>query len=135
MKKGLTFVEVLVSSIILASVLAGVIATFVSTRRVVGRSTERVAAANLVRQQFDSLYSAVRADSWDGSSLTVNPLADGVHDSADGSEFNLGSGTSTLIDNIQYSANYTVDADPDGDGTDHNSFIEVTTSINFDVPG
>ena len=115
MKKGVTLVEVLVSSIILASMVTGIISTFVSVRQQVGKGTYRVVATNLAAKQLDSLYSAVRADLID---VNGEPLQD---------DDNAALGTVTL-DNTDYDVKYKVTL-PSGV-----EYREVETTVKFEVP-
>lgn len=68
-KKSLSFLEILVSAIILATCIAGLLASFVVVRKAVLRSDKRLAAYNLARQQVEVLYPEVREDTWDTGAL------------------------------------------------------------------
>ncbi|MCP4652068.1 MAG: hypothetical protein GY858_01625 [Candidatus Omnitrophica bacterium] len=76
MKKSATLVEVVVSSIILATVFGGLMASFVSVRKYVGRANKRLVAANLARTTLNRLYIHVREDFWwAGGGLSLGPHA------------------------------------------------------------
>lgn len=125
-RKGITFVEVLVSAVILASVISGILATFVSVRRVVGKGAERLIASNLARRQLDSLYPAVRADKWDDADMTNNTLADGQHDAvADGA---LGT---VALGGVNYVVYYNVTAPVADPGAEYK---EAMVNITFTIP-
>jgi len=121
MKKAITLVEVLVSAIILASVLSGIVATFVSVRRSVGKGGERVTASNLARGRLDSLFAEVRADHLDPNSnstyLAGNALA-------------AGSSTTQTMDNVEYTVGYEVETPSTTD-----DYLNVTATVNFTVKG
>jgi type II secretory pathway pseudopilin PulG len=69
---GFTLMEIVVSLIILAAVFGGITATFIGVKRYVSRASRRLTAVNLGRQVLNSLYTRVRADTWNTGLLSVN---------------------------------------------------------------
>ncbi|MDP8289932.1 MAG: prepilin-type N-terminal cleavage/methylation domain-containing protein [Candidatus Susulua stagnicola] len=65
MRKGVTLVEVVVSSLILAIAFGGLLSTFVAVRKYITRANKRLIASDLVSQTLNDLYRAVRSDEWD----------------------------------------------------------------------
>lgn len=63
-KRGFTLVEVLVAMLILATVVGGVMASFVASQRFITRSTRRLQAANYSREVFELLKAGVNAQYW-----------------------------------------------------------------------
>jgi len=112
-RKAITFVEIIVSAVILATAIAGIMATFISTRRIVTKGTERVAAANLIRERLDSLAQEVRADTWDDA---AGALRNGASDSA-----------IQNVDGVDYTVSYTA-SDPGAE------YRRVTVTIDFEIP-
>ena len=108
-KKTATLMEVLVGSVLLVSIFATLLVTFVSVRRYIRRANRRLVAVNGSRGVLNSLYFQV-AENWDdsGGGLTV-----GLHDSG-----------SVIIDNENYSASYYV-YDTSGD------YRRVDVSVNY----
>jgi len=64
-RKGVTLVEVVVSSLILAIAFGGLLSTFVAVRKYITRANKRLIASDLVSQTLNDLYRAVRSDEWD----------------------------------------------------------------------
>ncbi|RKY44884.1 MAG: hypothetical protein DRP80_00815 [Candidatus Omnitrophota bacterium] len=77
-KKSLTFLEILVSALILATALGGVLASFVSVRKAVLRSDKRLAAFNIARGILEDLYKEVREDTWDTGRLNPGYTENGT---------------------------------------------------------
>ncbi len=71
MKKAVTLVEVIAGAMILSVTFAGLFAAFISVRKYVNRANKRLIAANLVTQQMNDLYRAVREDTWDSGALQL----------------------------------------------------------------
>ncbi len=69
MRKGVTLTEVIVGAVILSVAFGGLLATFVAVRKYVNRANKRLIAVNLATHQFDNLYRAVSADTWDSGDL------------------------------------------------------------------
>ncbi len=95
-KKSLSFLEILVSALILALTLSALLTTFVSVRKSIARSNERLGAFNLARRKLENLYRYVNASVWDQSGKELS------------SNFSQTSTTVNLYPNISYSINYTV---------------------------
>jgi len=115
-KKSLSFLEILVSALILALSLTALLATFVSVRKSIARSNERLGAFNLARQKLESLYHNVNASIWN---QTGNGLSSG---------FSEASTVSNLYPNITYSINYTV-SDVPINTTDNFDYRKVTLNV------
>jgi len=69
-KKGLTLLEILVASIILAIVTAGLANIFVVGKRYILRSRSRMAGGELGRVFLDPLQMDVRQDLWGSNCLS-----------------------------------------------------------------
>lgn len=63
-KKGLTLIEILVSAIILALVLTGLVNIFVAGKRYILHTRSRMTAAELSGFFLDPLQMQVRQDTW-----------------------------------------------------------------------
>ena len=63
-KDGLTLVEVIVSALILAVTVGGILSVFSTEKGVVDRTGRRMQAMNFARQKLEELKNAVRADTW-----------------------------------------------------------------------
>ena len=94
---GVTFIELIVSMIILSVVLAGLLHVFVLSKSFIVHSRSRIAAAELGRRFLDPLQDDVRADTWDALSLG-NTLA--VQATYAGSPISLA--------NVAYTPTYTI---------------------------
>ena len=77
-KKTFSLIELLVSAVILVTVLAGVLVTFMSVRQSVGRSIRRLTAVNIGRRVLDDLYAQVNASNWNSGPLSNNYTANGT---------------------------------------------------------
>jgi type II secretory pathway pseudopilin PulG len=65
MRKSLSLVEVIVSSVILALVFGSLLLAFVAARSSVERATKRLTAFNIARSTMNDLFREVRQDEWD----------------------------------------------------------------------
>jgi Tfp pilus assembly protein PilV len=76
--QGLLLIEVLISLVLMAAIVAGVFGSFVSSQRITTRANHRLLATNYTRQALEQLKSAVRADQWanpnDGDPLDLTPV-------------------------------------------------------------
>lgn len=75
-KFGFTLVEILVSTLILALVVSGIMASFISSQRFISRSQRRLQATYFARQMFEQLREGVNAQDWAnplGTRLEVQP--------------------------------------------------------------
>jgi len=115
--KAFSLMEILVGSIILVSIFGGITATFISSKRYVGRANRRLVAINLVRDVLSNLHIAVRADTWDTGDLRI-------HDGP------VPSVSDVQLDNFSYNNNtYNVAvADCDGQLCDYR---QVDVRINY----
>ncbi len=93
-KKSLTLTEVLMGSLITASVFVGLVSAILSVKKLNLRSLHRLQATQLAREVLESLYDDVREDWW---STGKGDLSLGLHTAGN-----------VVIDNINYSRNYTV---------------------------
>ena len=71
MRRGVTLIEVITGTIILAIAFGGLLATFVGVRRYVLRANKRLIAVDLVSQTMNDLYRAVREDTWNTGDLQI----------------------------------------------------------------
>ncbi|MBN2120071.1 MAG: hypothetical protein JW734_03315 [Candidatus Omnitrophica bacterium] len=111
-KKSLTFMEIVVSAMILASALAGLLASFVAVRRAVLRTDTRLAAYNLARQVLEDLYKDVDQATWDSGPLRIAS--------------NVPVGTVTIPpENIAYDLTYDVS------GVAGQDYREVTVRVRY----
>jgi len=77
-KRATSLLEILVSSLILALLVAGLANVFVSSRRLVLHARSRSAAAEMSRLFIAPLQLAVDQRTWDNPSAAVNSLALGT---------------------------------------------------------
>ena len=66
-KKGLTLIEILVSTIILALVMTGLVGIFIGGKRHILHSRSRMTAAELGKYFLDPLQMLVRQDTWNNA--------------------------------------------------------------------
>lgn len=71
MKKGFTLVEIIVSVIILALVILGMLSVFVGGTKHTVHSRERLVSAEVGKLFIDQMQGNVRQDTWDSA---ANPL-------------------------------------------------------------
>jgi prepilin-type N-terminal cleavage/methylation domain-containing protein len=62
--QGFTLTEIIVALLILSLVIGGVMASFVSTQRLISRSNRRLMATNYARQALELLRDGVNAVDW-----------------------------------------------------------------------
>jgi len=74
-KKGLSLLEILISLVVLALLMASLTNLFVTGKRYILHSRSRMAAGELGRLFLDPLQMAVRQDTWVNPN---NPLATGI---------------------------------------------------------
>ncbi len=107
-RRGFGFIEIITGAVILAFVMVGLFATFVSARKYMNKSKSRIVAINYIRSFLSSFYNEVREDTWNDSSSNLYP------------------GNHTLnISETGYSGNYSV--------SDNAWGREVTININYPV--
>jgi Tfp pilus assembly protein PilV len=73
-KKGLSLIEILVSCVILALVLTGLVNIFIAGKRYILHSRSRMTASELGRYFLDPLQMQVRQDQW-GNNCLSNPAS------------------------------------------------------------
>ena len=118
-KKSFGLTEIIVSAVILASVMAGFLATFVGVKKYINRSSRRTIAANYIRSELSSLYNEVREDTWD-----TGKLQDGKHTSLP-----------VTINAKGYSGSYTVtDCNTAGNCDNDGNYRRVEMKITLPSP-
>ncbi len=70
-KSGVTFIELLVSSVILALTLMSLLNVFSATRRLVSISDSRMSVAEIGKFVLDPLQMQVRQDQWGANCLST----------------------------------------------------------------
>lgn len=114
--KGFTLLEVLVSTIILALVLIGTVNVFISGKRWILHSRERMSAGELGKLFLAPLQAGVRVDTWGaaGNPLQLTASDPGglryCDDGVSGHTQQPGcpSSQDRTLDNIAYSAQYNI---------------------------
>ena len=96
-KKSLSFMEIIVSAVILSMSIVALLGTFVSVRKIMARSNRRLAAVNVARDVLNRLWLEVREDTWNLSSNGLYPATN--HST---------SYNNTQIGESQYTATYDV---------------------------
>ncbi len=97
--RGVTFIEILVSMLILAASLAGIISLFGSTKRWIEASQSRMAMGEIGKFVLDPLQMQVRQDQWNPG---TNCLSSGGA---------VGCQPSVPIQNRNYQVVYTINND------------------------
>lgn len=70
-QKGFSLIEVVVASVLLALISAGIFSITLSSRRLIGRSHIRYYAAEVGQTVFEKLRSYLGADCWDNVSSPI----------------------------------------------------------------
>lgn len=110
--KATSLVEVIIASLILAIVFAGLVSGFVSVRKYIARSQKRLVSTNVSTGNFNVLAGDVNALTWDTGNLANNnstPIG-------------------LTIDGVSYAGNKVTS--PNAAGTDYR---QVTINVNFPV--
>lgn len=114
-RKGFTLLEVLVSAIILALVMAGMVNVFIVGKRLIAHSRSRMSGGELGKLFLAPLQGGVRADTWGtaGNPLQLTTPAPNVVRYCDGvGGHTQQTGCPVLadrtLDNIVYSAEYNI---------------------------
>ncbi len=113
---GLSMLEIIISVMILALVLVGLINVFVVSRGYMSHGRSRISASQLATVFLDPLQNEVRETDWDcatTNNLSVRP------------PFN---GTAVPLDGVIYTPNYTITNDTSPAGT---SLRKVTVNITW----
>ena len=113
---GLTLVEIIVSVVILALVMAGLVNVYISTKRYILHSRARMTGGELGKAFLDPLQMDVRQDQWGNNCLSGNNSA------CPGAQ-SVGSPT------ITYTPTYTIT--PLGNGT---NLTKVVLNITWNEP-
>ncbi|MDD5108861.1 MAG: prepilin-type N-terminal cleavage/methylation domain-containing protein [Candidatus Omnitrophica bacterium] len=71
-QKGFTLVEILVSSVIFALLIVGLLSVFVSGTKNIIHARERMTGSELGRFFMDPLGNFVRQDTWDSNALDIS---------------------------------------------------------------
>ena len=133
-KYGFTLVEVIISAVILAFTVGGLLFVFSTESGVVARIGRRMQAMDFARQTSEQLKNEVRADKWPGV------VGDVLFGSDTGithtTEAFLPLGGSDLGDKFSGTREYTVtDKDADGDGTyEDDEYKQVTVTVQWTEP-
>lgn len=77
-KKGLTLVEVIVASVLLALISAGIFSITLSSRRLINRSSKRHYANKVAEAALENLRQYLGADEWYNNSSPINPAATSI---------------------------------------------------------
>lgn len=109
-KKAATLVEIVVATIILASVFAGVLASFMAVRGVIARANRRLTGVNITRTTFNNLYPHVNAISWNAVDLA---------------NANVISSPTIVVDGVPYTYTKTTNS------VGVNQYRQVNVSINY----
>ena len=96
MKKGVTLLEVIVSIVILATMMLGLVNIFLSSKRYLLHARARMTSGELDRAFVDTLHMDVRQDTW--NDLYNNSLT---------APRNY-TGASQIINNINYTPHYNI---------------------------
>lgn len=109
-KSGFTLIEIVVSSVILSLVLAGLASTFITGITYSRHSQLRMTGGELGRLFLDPFQMAVRQSDWDqGSNLFYIPAADNSRQWP---------GQAETLNGIDYTPSYTVSRVNDANGND-----------------
>lgn len=107
--KGLTLLEILISSLILALLMTGLANIFVAGKKLIMHSRSRMVSGELGKVFLDPLQMAVRQDTWADA---ANPLYSGVRycdgNPAHTQQPGCPSSSERTLDKKVYSAQYTV---------------------------
>lgn len=119
-KSGFTLVEILVSSVIFALVIVGLLSVFASASKHITHTRERMAGTELGKFFIDSMQMDVRQDTWNSNGLDVSATPVAL--------------TPQKLNNRDFSATYIV-----ADGTSDTALVgtdlrRVTTKITWNEP-
>lgn len=124
-KTGLSLVEVIIASLILAGTVGALLFVFSTEKGVAARAGRRIQAMDFARQTLEELKNEVDANTWPNS---------GALKSAVGVAATLP--TSELKDKFSGTRSYTVtDIDADGeDGYEDDEYKQVTVTVSWTEP-
>ena len=115
-KKGIGIMEIIVSTVLLALILAGMVNIFISGKRHIISSRSRMSGGELGKHFMDPLQMHVRQDTWDKwDATTKNDLTTGTRYCDDGlghtpQQSNCSSATERTINGVKYGATYVIDS-------------------------
>ena len=122
-KQGLSLMEVIVSALILAVTVGGILYIFSTEKGVVARTGRRVQAMDFSRQTLEELKNAVGADTWPDQGF-LGTVGAAITDPLDAGAF---------ADKFGGSRSYeVVDIDVDFDGT--TDYKQVSVTIIWEEP-
>lgn len=119
-KSGFTLTEIIVASVILATAVAGLFASFIAAKRYSVQSKSRLMAVHNAQYILESLRQDVRADTWN---LSSSALSTGIHPVSN----TMLSGE--LVAKYNATAQYNVEQGPSPNG-----YRAVTLTIHWDEP-
>jgi Tfp pilus assembly protein PilV len=73
-KKALTLLEIIISTVILAIVMTGLVNVFVASKKLIQHSRYRMNAGEIGKKFFDPLQAYVREDGWNASCFGTNQV-------------------------------------------------------------
>lgn len=122
-KKGLTLLEIIVASVILVIVLAGMANLFIAGKRWIMHSRLRATGGELGKYFIDPLHMLVRQDTWNTTAncLSIKNCPNGTAGAAQGLDKN-------------YTANYTITNLTAVGWPSYNSMMRVVANISWDEP-
>jgi Tfp pilus assembly protein PilV len=80
-KKALTLLEIIISMVILALVISGLINVFISGRQLIQHSRYRMSAGEISKLFIDPLQFYVRQDTWNSGCFGTDSLANSTNGS------------------------------------------------------
>jgi hypothetical protein len=110
MKKGVTLIEIIISTVLLAAVMVGLGGLFVGGQRILTHNQFRSSGGELGKYFLDPLHIDVKQSEWNdaaGDYIAANPLH--IHPSAAAAAENIPQST---LRNTPFTPNYTVSAVP-----------------------
>ena len=114
-QKGFSLLEVMIATVLLATVSIGLLSIFASSRKVL--DPERNIAHNSVRDKLAALYIEVKDSTWNNASNLLYPTS------------SSGVTTSESLNNVNYQSTKTVaSVDADGDGQEDYRKVQVANS-------
>jgi len=135
---GLTLLEILISTLIFALVMAGLVNLFIAAKRLTLHVRSRIQATELGKLFLDPLQMAVRQDTWNQAGNSLNPgvtYCDSPTHPAAQQNPSCPPPADRMLDNIEYSAQYTIsDIQPDPIGHPQSILRKVVTTVTWNEP-